>query len=200
MKIISVVFHPLMIATHLSALLLLTAPELLPRIQPQVITQFLLVVFLMTALMPAFSVFLLRSFKYISDLELENRKERIIPFTFILFYYVVASYLFHEKLDMGALFTTVIISVTLLISLLLIITSKFKISIHAAAIWGAVGYLTGIVLLFDVQLGWMYYASILIAGLTCTSRLYLGYHSSKEVWTGSIMGFSYSFFVMFFFF
>lgn len=200
MKTISVLFHPLMIATHLSGLLLYKAPELLPRIQSQVVTQFLLVVFMMTALMPAFSIFLLRTFKYISDLELEERRERIIPFTFILFYYAAACYLFAEKLEMGPLFVSVIISVTVLILLLLIITLRFKISIHAAAIWGAVGYVSAICIIYAVQLGWVFYTLIIVAGVTSSSRLYLGYHTPKQVWLGSILGFSYCLLVILLFF
>ena len=182
-----------MIATHLSALLIYQAPELLPRIRPQVVPQFLLVVFMITALMPAFSIFLLRTFKYISDLELIKRKERLVPFTFILVYYGIASYLFYEKLEMGPLFVVVMISVTVLIFILLLITAKFKISIHASAIWSAVGYITAIMIFYAITLSWAYYSLIIIAGLTSTSRLYLGYHTSKEVWIGSLFGFVYSF-------
>lgn len=195
MKIISVIFHPLLIASHLTALLLYTAPELLPRIQPQVSRQFLLIVFIITAVLPAFSIFLLKTFKYISDLELVKRRERVIPFAFILFYYGIASYLFMVKLEMEFLFNIVMISVTALIAILLVITMKFKISIHSAAIWGAVGYLTAINITQSITVDWIYYSVVLIAGLTSTSRLYLGYHTSKEVWTGSLLGFSYCFLV-----
>ena len=189
------IFHPLLIASHLTALLLYTAPELLPRIQPQVSRQFLLIVFIITAVLPAFSIFLLKTFKYISDLELVKRRERVIPFAFILFYYGIASYLFMVKLEMEFLFNIVMISVTALIAILLVITMKFKISIHSAAIWGAVGYLTAINITQSITVDWIYYSVVLIAGLTSTSRLYLGYHTSKEVWTGSLLGFSYCFLV-----
>ena len=191
MKIVSVVFHPLLIATHLTALLLFKAPELLPRIQPQIHLQFLLIIFLITCVMPAFSLFLLKTFKYISDLELEKRSERLAPFLLILFYYGVACYLFKEKLEMDYLFNLVMISVTILIFILLLITFRFKISIHAAAIWGAVGYLTAITITYGLTVDWIYYLMVFMAGLTSTSRLYLGYHNSKEVWSAALFGFSY---------
>ncbi|GAB4234205.1 MAG: hypothetical protein Tsb0034_07790 [Ekhidna sp.] len=193
MKTISVVFHPLLVATHLSAILIIKAPELIPRIQPQVVPQFLLIIFLITAIMPAFSVFLLKTFKYISDLELIKKKERIIPFIFILFYYAIASYLFHEKLGMDLLFNVVIISATVLILILTLITLRFKISIHAASMWAAVGYTSAILVSFGAALGGAFYALIFAAGLISSSRLYLGYHTPREVWTGAILGFSYAF-------
>ena len=200
MKMVSVVFHPLLIATYLSALILYQSPELFPRIQPQVAPQFILVVFLLTAALPGFSIFLLRSFKYISDMELMKRNERLVPFTFILFYYAAACYLFIEKLEMGVLFSIVMISVTVLIFILLIITAKFKISIHSAAVWGSVGYLTGIHLVEGIPTNLVFYFLLIAAGLTSTSRLYLGYHRPTEVWSGAIFGFSYSFIVVLFYF
>ncbi len=193
MKIISVIFHPLLIATYLSAILFKMAPELFPRIIPQASSQFVLVIFITTCLMPALSIFLLRSFSYISNLELTNRNERIRPFIFIVAYYAISSYLFQEKLGMGAVFMTVIIGVTILIGLLLIITRWFKISIHATAIWSAVGFVSAMIVVLNLNLGWIYYLLVFVAGLTSTSRLYLGYHQPKEVWAGTILGFSYSF-------
>ena len=192
MKIVSAVFHPLLIATYLGAFLSVKTPELFPTIQPEARLPFIGVIFLITFLMPVFSMLLLRTFKYVSDMEMMMRKERIIPFAFIVFYYAAASYLFTIKLDIGTLFQVVIISVTVLIFLLLIITIWFKISIHSAAIWSCAGYITGIVLTQSISLGVTFYLIFVAAGLTSTSRLYLGYHSPKEVWAGAILGFGYS--------
>ena len=192
MKFISVVFHPLLLATHLTGLILFIAPELLPRIHTEVRLDFLFLVFLITGFLPAFSVFLLRKFKYISDLELMKRSERVIPFFFILFYYVMASYLFYTKLDIGFLFNLVISSVTFLILILILITIKFKISVHSAAIWSSVGYLTAFFIISPITNLGLLFAAILCAGLTSTSRLYLGYHNAGQVWAGAVLGLFYS--------
>ncbi len=180
-------------ASYLSAVLFREAPELFPRIVPQIIPQFVLVIFITTALMPALSIFLLRSFSYISNLELTKRQERLRPFIFIAFYYAASSYLFAEKLQMGPVFMTVMIGVSVLIALLLVITTWFKISIHATATWSGVGFVSALVITMGVNLGWYFYGLIIAAGLTSTSRLFLGYHQPKEVWTGAILGFIYSF-------
>lgn len=192
MKIVSIVFHPLLMATYVCLLILIEAPELLPGIYPHATLHFLSLIFIVTAVMPALSILLLKSFRHISDLELEERKERVTPFLFILVYYGIACYLFSEKLHMEFLFNVVMISVTVLIFILLIITLKFKVSIHAAAIWGATGYLTAIIVSQGLEVSGIYYAAIVVSGLTSTSRLYLGNHTPREVWSGSIIGFSYS--------
>lgn len=193
MKIVSVVFHPLLMATYLSYVLFTKSPELFPRVVPQAVPQFLLVIFITTCLMPALSIFLLRTFSFISNLELTKRTERIRPFIFIAFYYVASSYLFADKLRMGPVFMAVMIGVSILIVILLIITRWFKISIHTAAIWSGVGFVSALTVAMGVNIGWYYYALILAAGLVASSRLYLGYHEPKEIWSGAILGFTYSF-------
>lgn len=198
MKLISAVFHPLLVATHVTLLLLYTAPELLPRVPEETAVQFVLIVFVLTGGMPAISIFLLKTFNYISDFELRKRGERLLPFLFIIVYYLLAIYLFMIKLQMGYLFNLVMVSVTILIMILLLITSlKFKISIHSAAIWSAVGYLTAISITQGLIVTTSYYGLVLCAGLTTSSRIYLGYHTPKESWTGVGLGFLYSFSVFY---
>lgn len=193
MKIISAVFHPLLMATYLSFILFTQCPILFPRVLPQLIPQFILMVFITTCLMPALSIWILKTFSYISNLELTERKERAKPFILVACCYATASYLFAVKLQMGSIFMTVMIGVSILIGLLLLITFWFKISVHAAAIWSGVGFVTALIISFGVSIGWYYYLLIVAAGLTCTSRLYLGYHQPKEVWSGALLGFTYSF-------
>jgi hypothetical protein len=163
---------------------------------PQIVPQFILVIFITTCVMPALSIVLLRLFGSISNMEMTNRNERIRPFIFITFYYAAASYLFADKLNMGSVFMTLMIGISVLIALLLLITRWFKISIHATAIWSAVGFVTAFITLMGLSVDGYYYALILAAGLTSTSRLYLGYHTSSEVWSGIFLGFIYSFLVV----
>ena len=187
------VFHPLLMATYLSLILLNQAPELFPRVRPETVPQFVLIIFITTGLMPALSVFLLRSFSYISNLELTQRSERARPFLFIIFYYAATSYLFSSKLGMGLVFVTVLVSVSVLIGILFLITMKFKISIHATAVWSGVGFVTALSTTLGVNIGFYFYALVMAAGLTSTSRLYMGYHQPNEVWSGIFLGFVYSY-------
>jgi len=180
-------------ATYLSTLLFIKAPVLFPRVLPEIVPEFILVIFITTFVMPAISIFLLKAFTVISNFELTERVERIKPFLFIAFYYAVASYLFQEKLEMGPVFMTVMIGVTILIVALLIITRWFKISIHAAAIWSGVGFVSALMITKGIDLGWLYYGLIMAAGFTASSRLYLGYHKPTEIWAGILLGYIYSF-------
>lgn len=192
MKIISIIGHPLLMASYVSTILALNTPELL-GINPQVVHYFLLAVFLTTCLIPAISIFSLRFFTQISNLELTVREERPIPFLMILIWYSVTSYLFIFKLQLGKPFSLIIISVTVLIGILLLVTRWFKISIHATAAWASAGILAAIAILYGVLDREILFLLILLAGLTSSSRLSMNYHTSREIWIGTVLGFIYGF-------
>lgn len=193
MNLASWIFHPLLMATYLSSLLFYKAPELFSGIPQDSIPSIILVVFLTTGLIPALSIYMLKVFKLVSDVELSSRRERFYPFMIIILCYGVASYLFGMKLPMGAAFVTIIVGVSFLIFLLLIITNWIKISIHATAIWSGAGYISALTIVKGIDVGGYLYFLFVAAGITATSRLYLGYHKPKEIWMGTIIGFCYSF-------
>lgn len=199
MKAISVVFHPLLMATLMSALLFGKAPEIYPGLQPQAYYYFISVIFIITGLLPAISIFVMKMSSMISSFELVKRSERLYPFAIITIYYGVAAYLFTEKIQIGSPFDIIMIAVTVLIALLLIISIRFKISIHATSIWSAIGFISALIVTMGIDLGIYFYIIILAGGITSASRLFLGYHTPKEIWTGTILGFVYSFLAMYFF-
>lgn len=193
MKIASGVFHPLLMATYLCSVLLVRAPELFPSISAKFTFTFIALVFLMTAFLPGLSIMLLKSFNIVSDLELSSRKERFYPFFIIIIFYSSTCYLFVEVFQLGRLITVMMVGVTVLITLMVIITNWLKVSIHSSAVWSGIGFMSAVTLLLGIDLGIIYYLSIIAAGLTSTSRLYLGYHSPQETWIGILLGFTYSF-------
>jgi hypothetical protein len=198
MKIASGVFHPLLMATYLCSILLVYAPELFPTIKNEFRLTFVSLIFLLTCLLPGLSIMLLKTFSLVTDLELSSRKERFYPFFLIIIFYGSTCYLFIEVFQIGRLMSIMMIGVTVLITVMLIITSWFKVSIHSAAIWSSIGFLSAATLILGINLGWFYYFAIIAAGLTSTSRLYLGYHSPQETWIGIFLGFFYSFFLIVF--
>lgn len=191
MKLISGIFHPLLMATYISLILLVGASEYF-TFPVRMVQYLVLIVFLTTCAIPGISIFILKTFSWIRDLEMTDKKDRFVPFLFIFAWYAISSYLFVTRLQLGQPFSTIFISVTLLIGILIVITRWTKISIHAAAVWSAAGILVSLVLFRGLVIPTIMYSAIVLAGLTSTSRLYLGYHKPNEVWFGSILGFSFS--------
>lgn len=200
MKTFSVLFHPLLMATYVLVTFYLYLPEVFSPIALRSVPTVILATFLTTCIIPVVSILILKMTSRVSSLELSQREERILPFLSIVIFYGAATYMYFTKLHVQPPLTSMMIIVTALITLLLLITFKYKISIHAAASWGAVGLL---VALGQKVSGGHLLVPIAIftvaAGLVSTSRLWLGSHKPSEIWAGTFLGFLFCFTGVYFF-
>lgn len=189
-EIVSYLFHPMLMCTMLVGLLYFFAPSLISPLDQASILYVLSIIFLLTFVIPALSIGVLKLTSFISSMKLENRKERLVPFIFVSSYYALTTYMFVVKLGLDGAIMVMFSTITLLIVLLTVITTFFKISAHSAGIWGLLGFLVSIHYKFpDNRLFWPILAVLILAGLVNSSRLLLDAHSPKEVGLGAIFGF-----------
>jgi hypothetical protein len=73
-----------------------------------------------------------------------------------------------------------------------------KISMHAIGMGGTLGLFIIIMKSNTMLMTWPLALAILIAGIVCTSRLIVSDHSSKEIYTGLILGAACQFAAAFF--
>ena len=99
-NLISIVFHPLLLATYLFSAFILLDPMLVLPPGYNTFAQWLivLVVWLTTFAIPALSLGLLKYTGNISSLKLQNRKERLLPFFYITIFYVFTAYYFSRQM------------------------------------------------------------------------------------------------------
>lgn len=199
MKLVSAILHPLLMATYLMFVLYFSVPELFGTIGYNQIPLLILSTVLVTFVIPGALMGLMRLFSKISSLELSSREERFSPFLTITMFYGAATYMFISELRVSGIFAMMMILVTCLIFSLSIITLKFKISIHAAANWATTGILAFLLMSYSGTLFYPLIISIFCSGLVSTSRLYQGLHTPREIWAGSIYGFSFCFLGLFLF-
>lgn len=194
MQIVSMVFHPLLMSTYMSLILYLFVPEAFSPYPRHVVPKLVMSMFFLTALLPSILVVLLKLLTpVITDLELSNRKERLLPFIILIIFYIGAGKWLIVDLQLGEIVKILLFSGTGLIGIMFLINLKFKISIHSAAIWAIAGYTLAMAMKLSLpELKYVIFGAIVAGGLIGTSRLYLGYHRPKEVWMGSLLGFFYS--------
>jgi len=195
---LSIVFSPLLIVTQLFWILLFVYPEIFSLAYVNNEKWILLHAGMLafgTFLMPALSILALRILGFVSNYDLKQRKERMVPFYFITFWYCFSTYLFATKLQVGWHFLSILAITTMLIAILTLITCWYKISIHSASISGAAGFICAICLMSDqANTIWPLAITILAAGAIGSARLYLNIHTFKQVIHGSLLGFAICFF------
>jgi membrane-associated phospholipid phosphatase len=198
-RAISIVFHPLLMASYLTAIFLLVFPAALYPIKAEMQLSFLGLLFLLTFVLPGINIALFRVFGIISSFSMEDRSERIRPFLLILILYGFFTYLLYTKsrLSIGDNLFNLILIIDALVLTSLVVTFFYKVSIHSLAIWGIVGiFLPLNKVVEDGSMLIPTLGAIFVAGLIMSSRLQLNAHTPREVLTGALAGFAIGFFGM----
>jgi hypothetical protein len=186
-RIISVLFHPLLMPTYAS-LLLFSIPThfnfALPLNYPYLVPAF---VFASTFLTSALLMLIYLKMGVLKSLEMKGRKERILPLITMASIY----YLTYHMLKQGpvpTLFNFFMLGATMLVLISLLVNYLTKISIHMVAMGGLFGTFAGLAIGFQHDLWLILVLLILASGLTGFARLKLQAHTEAQVYSGFILG------------
>lgn len=187
-RIFSYVFHPLFLPTYIFLWLTLKFPYAFAGITPFTLFTRKITVFWMTGFFPAFSVFLLYQLKFIENIYLRSQKERIAPYIITMIFYWWMWYLSRNFTDQPEVLRFFFLGIFLSTVVGLIANNFFKISMHAMGVGGALMFMILTSFYYHVYLGSDISSIIIIAGVTCSSRLLLNEHGAFEVYFGLFTG------------
>jgi hypothetical protein len=187
-QLVSYVLHPLFIPTYVFLFLIFQVPYEFAGITPFQLKLKLFSVFWMTAFFPAFAVFLLWRLKFSESILLRSQKERIIPFIITMFFYWWMYYLSRNFTDQPDALKFFYMGIFISTVAGLMLNSYYKISLHAIGIGGAAAAITLFAFYYSLQLGLSISIVILLAGLVCTARLLVSDHTTKEIYSGLLVG------------
>jgi membrane-associated phospholipid phosphatase len=202
-RIISILFHPLLLATYLFGLLTFTLPAALDPLKEEGHLNFIFLIFCVTFLFPALNVGIFKTFGSIKTFGMKDRQERIIPFSFITILYIVVTYLFYSRTRIGLNDNLLkfLIIIDALVFVATVTTYVYKVSVHSLGICGLIGILLPLNKISeDGKLFYPTVAMIALAGVVMSARLQLNVHTPREVMIGAVLGFTTSFTLMFFLF
>jgi membrane-associated phospholipid phosphatase len=185
-KIVSVVFHPVILPT-LGFILLFTSGFYNSMLTNDAKRFILLVIFFSTATIPMLSVSLLAlNSKF--DFLMPNNRDRIIPLLFTSVSYYIG-FMLLGRIHFLPVFKLFMIASVLLIIALLLISFKWNISVHMAAL----GAVTATFFALSFRGGVNPMTAIVVvvigSGLVGTSRLVLNKNNLLQVAAGYILGF-----------
>ncbi len=187
-RIFSYVFHPLFMPTYIFLWLIFRFPFAFAGITSIALFTRKITVFWMTAFFPAFSVFLLYQLKFIENIYLRSQKERIVPYIITMFFYWWMWYLSRNFSDQPEVLKFFFFGIFLATVVGLIANNFFKISMHAMGVGGALMFIILTSFFYHIYIGTDISLFIIIAGITCSSRLVLNEHSNKELYAGLFTG------------
>jgi len=186
-RFLSVAFHPLVMPC-LGLLLLFQMDTYISHAIPGPAKRFLLaVVFINTALAPALAIALLQRTGIISNVLLSERSERMFPLLMASLFYVLTYYLLRQ-VTLPPIIYYYIMGATLMVLLCLVITFRWKISIHMTSMGGFSGFLIATSLFLRTDISGLIILGFILAGLVGSARLRLNAHTPAQVYAGYLLG------------
>ena len=145
-----------------------------------------------TAIIPMSFVLLMKRSGAISDIDITNRHERVVPYFIFLFSTIVYLFLIY-KLLMPFWFIGMISGAIVALIISMGINFYWKISVHGVGIGGLLGCIMGSSYLLSINPYQVFMIVIIIAGLVAMSRIYLGRHTPMQTYAGTCLGFACTF-------
>ncbi|MBN1116745.1 MAG: hypothetical protein JXA77_06055 [Bacteroidales bacterium] len=187
-KILSVLFHPIFMPL-LGIFIIFNSGIYEAHLAWEVKKYTYLISSLFSILMPVSFITMLLFLNQVQNFEMTERRERVIPLFLttvsLFFLYFFLQRVLPIKIIQGFCFATAAIS-----ALLLIISLRFKISMHLIALGGITGLILAISKVFQADLFYIFMLFLLISGLVASSRYYLKAHTLTELSSGYLVGFA----------
>lgn len=186
-KIISVVFHPLLMPVYGLAIIF-SAPTLFGYLPFNVKRLLILIMLVNNVLLPLSLLPFFIHRNIISSWTIIERKERNIPLIISTLLYCTSSFIIF-RFPIPVFLKSFIFGASILSLIVTVINFWWKISLHSV---GA-GALISLVLILSLKmltpLEWYLIPVVIITGLVLSSRLKLNLHSPAQVWIGLFTGF-----------
>ena len=185
-KIVSVVFHPSLMPSWLIFIFLWFGDKSL-QLQGSRKMLLFLIFFVFTAVLPLLNVLVLKYMGFVKNFQMDDRRERTLPYLVGLIYYGGLFYLLYGS-DIPLFYPALIATGFVVIFATMLINRKWKISAH---MMGAGAFL-GAMLMFSTihRIDMVPFLSLafFIGGAVGFARLYLQKHSAKQVYLGYVLG------------
>lgn len=186
-RVISVVFHPLVIPVYGMAIIL-SAPALFGYLPSAVKRLLFLIVLVNNVLLPVSLIPFFIHRNIISSWTIESRRERIIPLIITTILYSVTAFII-SRLPIPVFLKSFILAASFISLVVTIINLWWKISIHAVGAGALIAIVLTLSFKMYVPLISYLIPAIIIAGLLLSSRLRLNFHNPHQVWFGFLTGF-----------
>jgi membrane-associated phospholipid phosphatase len=148
----------------------------------------LLLAFVNMTVVPVALMPLLRYRNIISSYSMDTRSDRIVPMAIGSLMYVVTTIIFYS-FQIPGIIKTFFLATTILSILILVITLRWKISIHSAGLGSLLATVMALSVRMYANLAAIWIPLIFIAGLVMASRLYLNSHNPPQIYSGFALGF-----------
>jgi hypothetical protein len=193
-KAISYILHPLLIPS-LGLLVMFNSGTYLSYLPFDIKKWMFIFTFVSTYLIPLSAIFFIHYQGIIKSMHLRSREERYAPLGICMIMFVFCFYLV-QRIEIPKMYDAFLFASVISVLITLLITMKFKISIHMVGTGGLTALIGFLAFYLKVNLQFYLIVAVILAGLTGSARLILKAHTPLQVYTGFIAGFTAVFLTM----
>lgn len=188
---ISALLHPFLMPTLVYYLILDIYFKQLFQFQDYGLISFLGLILMTTCILPAVTIYIMYKYDIIEDYNLIKRNDRLIPNITTICIYLITYVLFKYVNHLNGIILLPILYISISLTIFTIISLFWKISAHATGAGGTLGFWVCCHFYIPQQIGFYpLLLFIILVGSLLSSRLYLGRHTSAQVWSGLTLGFT----------
>ena len=187
-RIISAIFHPLLIPTFIIAVLINLNVFFALIIPGDAKWRIIALVFMTSALFPLIIMYGMYRLKLVKTLMMESREDRIYPYIASTIFFFLAYYMIW-KINISPVYYYCLLGASILAVLTLIINMFWKISAHMVSMGAVLGAFIGLQSILLIDLLWQISITILLSGFVGFARLRAGSHTQAQIYAGYILGF-----------
>ena len=184
-KLLSRLLHPIFIPTITLSIISIKFVNII--ILSNQLDIIIIGVMIFTLLFPLLSILYLLYTDRIKSLQIEERKERILPLTITIIWMLIGYYFLANILDYAPIIKTIYLGMIATLFTTLLITKYWKISLHMAAIGGCFGVFLAIQSIFGGVINYVILI-LMLSGLLGYSRSILKAHNMQQIYSGFCLG------------
>lgn len=191
--VISYLLHPVFVPTYIFTVFyycgnMVFNPYSIPA-QLYVVGMILITTAIIPLIMLGINLLLLRKKIGNRELLMDSNKDRIVPFFYVGVYYCALTYMFYTYLRFPLLLTCLMMIICIAVLMTAFISIFWKISAHAIALGASLMiFLLMYTIIPNPNFIYVILATLLISGITLSSRLYLNGHTPEQVYAGYALG------------
>jgi hypothetical protein len=186
-KGLSIVFHPLLLPTYATLLIVAANPYWFGNFK-QGIFAIAGIVMLQTFAFPVITILLMKALDFIDDWYIRDQKQRFIPFIAIMVYYIWTFMVLRSQ-QFPSVILWMMLGSCIAITLAFISIIIMKISLHTLGMGCLVSVAIKCILISFSNMMPVLFAIIILAGIICAVRLFLKEHEPQEIYLGYMVGF-----------
>lgn len=190
-KIISLIFHPLLLPTYAAIYVTIFAPHFFAQLSSKAFQLSVIVIFILTFIFPVVALLLIRKLELVSA-DADDKISRTIPFIAIATFYIWTFFYYKPSYRLpfaNPLIASMMLGATIAVFIAFFINIFSKISLHTVGAGAWLGFALCIMKFTVYDTTFFFPFFVVIAGLIGTARLVLGKYDWKEIAQGYGAGF-----------